>query len=294
MRRKFYTLFILPHAESRFRKIHVSRGFVAILAGLLVLVAAAGATAPHLWLRVRAQSERLGRLDAERERLLEEKLRFESAVAKLSRRIEDVEGRSVRLAEALGVDSPETAASGGGSGADVVDADLQSMLDEEVEVLDSRADSVTRSIEQLREAWQERERMLASTPNMMPVRGFFSDGFGWRKDPFSGRREFHRGLDIVAPAGAVVRAPADGVVTRTLRTPGYGKLAEISHGYGYRTRYGHLSEFLAAPGQRVERGDPVGRIGSTGRSTGPHLHYEVFKQGRRVNPWRYLGDRKGP
>ena len=88
------------------------------------------------------------------------------------------------------------------------------------------------------------------------------------------------------------RIPGDGVVTRAGRTAGYGKTVDLSHGFGYRTRYGHMSEVLVKPGQRVRRGDPVGRVGSTGRSTGPHLHYEVFREGRHVNPWEYLGDRK--
>ena len=129
--------------------------------------------------------------------------------------------------------------------------------------------------------------MLASTPVGFPVPGFISDGFGWRSDPFTGEREFHTGLDIVAAQGAPIRAPADGVVSLAGRVAGYGRFLQISHGYGYQTRYGHLSEVLVKSGQRVRRGELLGRVGSTGRSTGPHLHYEVYKAGQRVNPYRY-------
>ena len=125
----------------------------------------------------------------------------------------------------------------------------------------------------------------------MPVTGWFSDGFGWRKDPRTGKRQFHRGIDIVADAGTPIVAPADGLVSRATRVADYGKMIDLSHGFGYATRYGHLSEILVRPGQRVRRGDVIGRVGSTGRSTGPHLHYEVFRDGRRVNPWKYLGQR---
>ena len=131
--------------------------------------------------------------------------------------------------------------------------------------------------------------MLASTPSVMPVEGWLSEGFGWRKDPFTDQRQFHRGIDIVSDTGTTVVAPADGIVSRAVRVPDYGKMIDLSHGFGFVTRYGHLSEILVRPGQRVRRGDPIGRVGSTGRSTGPHLHYEVFRDGRRVNPWKYLG-----
>ena len=120
---------------------------------------------------------------------------------------------------------------------------------------------------------------------------WFSHGFGWRKDPFTGRREFHRGIDIVAPVNTGVQASADGVVARSGRSPDLGNVLEIAHGYGYLTRYAHLNEFLVRRGDRVKRGELIGRVGSTGRSTGPHLHYEVFRDGRRVNPWKHLGQR---
>ena len=92
-------------------------------------------------------------------------------------------------------------------------------------------------------------------------------------------------------AGTPIHAPADGVISRATRVSDYGKTIDVSHGYGYVTRYGHLSELLVRPGQRVKRGEVIGRVGSTGRSTGPHLHYEVFRDGRRVNPWKYLGQK---
>jgi murein DD-endopeptidase MepM/ murein hydrolase activator NlpD len=293
MARKFYTVFILPHAHARFRKLHLSRNFVLALVVVLGVTVLAGILSPHLLFKIRSQSEAVGRLEEERRLLLEEKEHFESSLAALSERISSFEGRALRMASALGIEEmPSLEPAAGGAPDQAFGDGVQGLLDEELDALGVRAESLEQSMAVLSDTWEERERLLASTPSVMPVRGWFSDGYGWRKDPISGRRTFHKGLDIVAPIGAVVRAPADGVVTRASRTAGYGKMVDISHGYGYRTRYGHMSELLVKPGQRVRRGDAIGRIGSTGRSTGPHLHYEVFREGRRVNPWKYLGDRK--
>lgn len=131
------------------------------------------------------------------------------------------------------------------------------------------------------------------TPQLLPVHGWFSDGFAFRQDPLHGQRRFHGGLDIVAPAGAIVRAPADGLVTYAASAGGYGNMIEIRHGDRYGTRFGHLASFLTGAGRIVRLGQPIGLVGSSGRATGTHLHYEVLKDGHRVNPWPYLGDQRG-
>jgi murein DD-endopeptidase MepM/ murein hydrolase activator NlpD len=257
------------------------------------VVLTAGLVSPHLVLKVRAQSEQVAQLQAERRRLQAENEQFEVSIASLRDRLDTFESRTQRLATALGIrDSQGLEPAAGGPPDTIAGQPPQGILDEELESLSVRTDGLEQSLEQLADTWEQRERVLASTPSVMPVRGWFSDGYGWRKDPITGKRVFHQGLDIVAPVGAVVRAPGDAVVTRATRTAGYGKMVDLSHGYGYRTRYGHLSEVLVKPGQKVRRGDPIGRVGSTGRSTGPHLHYEVYREGVRVNPWTYIGDGK--
>jgi murein DD-endopeptidase MepM/ murein hydrolase activator NlpD len=132
----------------------------------------------------------------------------------------------------------------------------------------------------------------SAMPQLLPVHGWFSDGFRWRQDPLHGLRRFHGGLDIAAPAGAIVRAPADGLVTYAANTGGYGNMIEIRHGDQYGTRFAHLAAFLTEAGRIVHLGQPIGLVGSSGRTKGAHLHYEVLKEGRRVNPWPYLGDQK--
>jgi murein DD-endopeptidase MepM/ murein hydrolase activator NlpD len=115
-----------------------------------------------------------------------------------------------------------------------------------------------------------------------------SSRFGYRLDPFLKRRAFHAGIDFVASAGTTVRATAAGVVTNASWSGGYGNMVEVDHGGGVSTRYGHLSAFLVSVGDHVEAGDAIARVGSTGRSTGPHLHYETLRDGQTVNPAVYL------
>ncbi len=122
-----------------------------------------------------------------------------------------------------------------------------------------------------------------------PVKsGHLSSKFGWRTDPFTGRRKFHHGIDLAARRGAKVVAAASGLVTWAGKRGGYGNLVEITHADGYVTRYGHSSKILVSRGEMVRRGQPIARVGSTGRSTGPHLHYEVLLNGKKVDPIKYI------
>ncbi len=286
-----YTILILPHARTRFRKLHVSRGFVYAIGVAAVLLLVAGLALPQLAFRLHSQSSTVAELEQHNLELREEKLRFEASLDELNQRLGEFESQARTLARELGIDQLDAAEPAAGGSADGLAADDSGRYATDLDALQSRTDRLDASFGQIDDAWQERERILASTPAIMPVRGWFSHGYGWRKDPFTGSRAFHRGVDIVAPAGTSVKASADGVVTKTGRFSNYGKRIDVSHGFGYVSRYAHLSEILVRPGQRIKRGDVIGRVGSTGRSTGPHLHYEVFRDGRHVNPWRYLGDK---
>ncbi|MBA3885415.1 MAG: M23 family metallopeptidase [Acidobacteria bacterium] len=138
---------------------------------------------------------------------------------------------------------------------------------------------------------ERRQALAAATPSIWPVAGYLSSGYGTRRDPFTGDADFHSGLDIAAPQGQPVQATADGVVVTAAYNGNYGNFIELDHGFGITTRYGHLSRYQVVKGQRVQRGDVIGAVGSTGRSTSPHLHYEVFVNGRMTNPLRLLTTR---
>src|SRR5450755_4763168 len=127
-----------------------------------------------------------------------------------------------------------------------------------------------------------------SAPNLWPVEGLVTGSFGERIDPFNGEGAFHSGVDIGSNFGASIIAPADGIVTFSDQMGGYGKAIMIDHGNGISTRYGHLSGYAVTAGQAVHRGDVIGYVGESGRSTGPHLHYEVRINDTPVNPYKYL------
>ncbi len=189
----------------------------------------------------------------------------------------------------LGLGGPNTKAS---SGEDVIIADSLSTLIEtmrqELAKLKEATGRQEESFHELVSAFHDLKSLLAYTPSIWPVRGWVTSGFGRRVSPFTGKRSLHTGMDIASRKGALVVAPADGVVARVVTEYDFCKLLEIDHGYGLKTRYGHNSHVLVRAGQRVERGDPIARVGNTGRSTGSHLHYEVHLNGVPVNPKRYI------
>ncbi len=129
---------------------------------------------------------------------------------------------------------------------------------------------------------------MTSTPSLWPVIGRITGSFGERMDPFSGEGAFHTGMDISSQYGDAVRVTADGVVIEADERAGYGRLVVVDHGYGLTTYYGHLSTFNVVAGEQLRRGDTIGNVGVSGRSTGPHVHYEVRINGAPVNPMRYL------
>jgi murein DD-endopeptidase MepM/ murein hydrolase activator NlpD len=143
-------------------------------------------------------------------------------------------------------------------------------------------------LRKIKDAVDRNQVKLSSTPTGWPVRGYVTDGFGTRTDPFGGGHEIHSGLDISTDLWTAIEATADGIIIFAGNYAGYGNVVVIDHGYGVTTRYGHMSRIDATAGQRVHRGMQIGAVGSTGRSTGPHCHYEVRLHDRPVNPLNYL------
>lgn len=147
--------------------------------------------------------------------------------------------------------------------------------------LESRLRYVRRDVER-------REALASSTPSIWPAHGWLTGTFGGRSDPFSGEPAFHQGLDISTDKGQPVFATADGQVESAAYTGDYGNLVVIRHGFGLVTRYGHMSGFAVKPGEAVKRGAVIGYVGSTGRATGSHVHYEILANGKLINPLQLL------
>jgi murein DD-endopeptidase MepM/ murein hydrolase activator NlpD len=147
-----------------------------------------------------------------------------------------------------------------------------------------------KSIEALLGSLKDKRNLLASTPSLRPTVGWISSEFGYRVSPFTGRRELHKGLDVANRQGTPIIAPADGLVAYADNKGLMGNMITIEHGFGMVTHYGHLHKFLKKSGDRVKRGDIIALMGNTGRSTGPHVHYEVRLNGVPVNPENYILD----
>jgi murein DD-endopeptidase MepM/ murein hydrolase activator NlpD len=273
---RFYA-FIIAHtsrSRSKIRRICVQRTSLKVFALLLIILSGCslygfyGLLLHARHLRTEMENQHL-RAQNERQRL---------ELNELNSRVQAVEDTSRRLAEKSGVIQRETVFPGTGGPALPLDADGLATLEEKM----SRLETEMRAHEALL-----RER--GYTPSIWPVMGRLESGFGGRRNPFSGLGyEFHSGQDIDAPPGAPVVAGASGIITFVGWQNGYGQLVVIDHGGGLTTRYGHLSDIDVEVGRLVTRGEAIGKIGSTGRSTGPHLHYEVRINDEPVNPLQYL------
>jgi len=175
-------------------------------------------------------------------------------------------------AAAIGIGGPALAAAKGGKRLDDIDVLLAYVRDE------------SRRLRELSHLTRETGGFLASLPSRLPLRSAINSTFGPRVSPWTGRPEFHAGLDLAAAAGTPLKATAGGIVRFAGTADGYGQSILLDHGAGIESRYGHLQMISVVRGQRVERGQPIGLTGNSGRSTGPHLHYEVLVNGRPIDP----------
>jgi murein DD-endopeptidase MepM/ murein hydrolase activator NlpD len=207
-------------------------------------------------------------------------------VESLRTQLRTVEDRTRKLAIIAGITTLDETSQGGVGGLRQNDEMSASPYWDDLDKMSFRSHRLDGDLKQLETRFVAQSQLLSSTPSIAPVRGILTDGFGGRSDPFTGEPGTHNAIDISSAVGQAVRAPADGIVVKSEWANGYGNVIYVSHGYGYSTRYGHLSSFAVKPGERIKRGDIIGYVGSTGRSTG--LHYEVRLNNTPVNPLEYI------
>ena len=272
---RFYA-FIIAHtsrSRSRIQRIRIERKTVSTALAVAVLIAAGSA---YGFYGLTQQAAHL-RTAFENQRLREENERQKQQLEKLNNRVDKVEDTSRKLAEKSGV---VAGMSGRGVGGPALPLDESGL-----ETLQAKTSRLERELNAYEAVLRER----GYTPTIVPVDGTLEGGFGGRRNPFSGvGYEFHSGQDIEAPWGAPIVAGASGTISFVGWQNGYGQLIVIDHGGGLTTRYGHLSHIDVALNQAVTSGQFIGRVGSSGRSTGPHLHYEVRIHDEPVNPLAYL------
>ena len=285
----FFTVILVPNARAKFRKyqipLNVARvaGRVGAVMGVLLV----GALIHYAALLF--EVSKLRKVEAESRDLLSKTRQIEQDAAALRAQMAQLGGMVNKLGVMAGVDAPPPDAAIGGTGGGTV-ADRASSRVASLEEMSSRLSQLTEKSRQLTGIFEKQRSLLATTPSVWPVRGYLSAGFGNRKDPFTGLPDFHPGLDISAPLGTKILAPADGTVIFVGVKGGYGNAVTVDHGRGIMTHYGHMDAFNVRVGQSVRRGSILGFVGSTGRSTAPHLHYEVWLNGSNQNPLTYILD----
>ncbi|HUC42302.1 MAG TPA: M23 family metallopeptidase [Candidatus Micrarchaeaceae archaeon] len=287
MRGKNYTFFIASTDSGGMRRISVPFylvHFLVLLAivGGVTISAGIGSYTRMLWKVTNYNS-----LRREQDTLKVRYRELQTQVKDTNQRLDSLQSLASEVAMAYGINRFRTSPFAVGDTTDQPDDQFQESV-EEFNFLEKNPSAVAASGGGLRLLPASQLNSLGIVPSIWPVMGEITGHFGERLDPFSGEGAFHSGIDIASHYGDAVRATADGVVTLVDQRAGYGMLVIIDHGFGVTTWYGHLSKFNTQAGMQVKRGDVIGYEGDTGRSTGPHLHYEVRIYNTPVNPWRYL------
>jgi murein DD-endopeptidase MepM/ murein hydrolase activator NlpD len=294
MAKSFYTLIIVPNASSRLHKVKLPVRALYLLGTVAVFSFFVAVSLGFSYAKLAFKVADYDKLQAENLDLKVEKKNLEVATAKLVTKLSVLEKKSEKLQTIIENDPLSKRAklnlpAVGGSKENYRTIDLVGPdLNRAVETLKDRTAELETTMNWLEQLTEKRLDTLRLTPNIWPVRGQITSHWGNRRDPFSGDAELHLGIDIGALYGTQVHAPADGVVIYAQRKAAYGNLIILSHGNGLTTRHGHLSRILVTTGQRVSRNEVIGQVGTTGRSTAPHLHYEVRMYDRPVNPKQYL------
>jgi len=288
MDKRYSTIIFVPHARAKFRKLKVSHRLLFSVLSIVTSSLCLSSFFSVQYFTSLSQTHELSKLKRENRELQTANEQFSKSVESLRTQLVTVEDRTHKLAIIAGINSLDEGSQGGGVGG-IRPADLgENPYRDDLDKMSLRSRQINKDLSVLEQKFVAQSQLLSSTPSIAPVHGILTDGFGGRSDPFTGEPGTHNAIDISSAVGQAVRAPADGIVVKSEWANGYGNVIYISHGYGFSTRYGHLSSFAVRPGQRVKRGDILGHVGSTGRSTGPHLHYEVRLNNNPVNPLEYI------
>lgn len=287
MRKRFYILFVTRDADGELRKIHIPLHYLYVflagtVLGMMTITGIAGS-----YTRMLVKTARFNELRTEKQQLETRYTQLEKVAKEKDIQVASLGSLANEVSILYGLKTDPVAP----AATDLTEQQVAESLDQlgmlkETALRGGATAALATGFTHTVTAadWMA----MAAAPSLWPVEGRITGPFGQRLDPFSGEGAFHRGVDIATDYGRPIVAPADGVVSFADFSSGYGRLIVIEHGHGITTRYGHLSAFAVVDGQHVQRGEIIGYVGLSGRSTGPHLHYEVWVRGTPVNPYKYL------
>lgn len=298
--KEYITILVFGHKTSKTRHLRIKRKTIHVGFYLLAFLLLSLTFFFCDYIQVKKKAFEVARLREQTEAQRSQIYFFSSKIDELEKQVSRLKDfdRRLRIIANLerGQEHPGVLGMGGPSPSDIRDR-LRSDRDDkgliqqmkvDVERLQSEATLSERSFFELERVLQTKQEILAHTPSIWPAQGWVTSEFGFRPNPFTGLTQMHEGIDISNRVGTIVVAPANGFVSDIGDDWIHGKFLVISHGFGITTRYSHLNKVLVRVGQKVKRGEKIAEVGMTGKTTGPHLHYEVRLNGIPVNPMRYI------
>jgi murein DD-endopeptidase MepM/ murein hydrolase activator NlpD len=286
---KKYMILIIPEGSHQVRRFALKRFWLGATAMLGVVFLVGIALLGFDYYRINLDRETLSRLKTETRTQQQELQRLTASLDGLRQELMVLSQNDAKVRVMAKLSKPKIdglTGVGGPAEEDPVTefSSLQRQADEIMQAIDLRRASQ----EEIHGILNDERSLLGAKPKGWPTKGWVTSGFGMRKSPFSGKPKMHEGIDIAARTGTPVYATADGIVSRAETASGYGKLVVIDHGYGFKTIYGHNSKIHVKVGRRVKRGEIIASVGSTGSSTGSHVHYEVRRNNVPLNPKKYI------
>ena len=298
MKKSFFTIFIVPQDPSHVRKFKLP---VKLLKTIVIIFGISIAGFSYIlfdYTKLKLQTHELNKFKKENAEQKIQLLAFANKMTDLEFHMAKLKQFDKKLRIITNMEVPagsnQMLGIGGPSHEDDITTlssaqdGLVQQMHSDLDQLKTGAAAQEKSFTELHEYLFKQTSLFASTPAIWPARGWVTSTFGYRISPFTGLGQMHEGLDIANAVGTPVFATADGIVSKVDRDNGLGRMMYINHGYGIVTKYGHLSETYVHLGKRIKRGDKIAAIGNTGRSTGPHLHYEIVVNGVNVNPEKYI------
>jgi murein DD-endopeptidase MepM/ murein hydrolase activator NlpD len=281
LRKRFYILFVTSGEDGQLRKIPIPAQYlyVLVVGGVIAMLSMTGIASSYLRMLLKVSS--FNELEAQKEELRSRYTRLEQVAREKDMQVASLGSLASEVSSLYGLKNDPV----------VQDGQVSSSLDRLYTLKDTAFSGAATTgilLGLTRNVTPADWLRANSSPSLWPVEGPITGSFGERIDPFNGEGAFHSGVDISASVGQPVIAPADAVVVMADFMGGYGRAIVLDHGHGITTRYGHLASFAVVAGQYVHRGDTIGYVGQSGRSTGPHLHYEVRINDTPVNPHKYL------
>ena len=288
--RSKYDILVFSDQHSRQRHFHISKRTLQISRGvaavaILGLIGLSTFLMRNYYIGTRAVARNL-ELEKKAEKLTADNDYLWATTSELEQRLGEFQQKTDKLAMMVGMEPAGT--DEGIGGPDLFGAPYDDYNRPDLGFLKRGIVSLEEQLADVDEAFTTKADLLDSTPSILPTRGWISSGFKYRTDPFTKKKTWHNGVDISCPKGTPIFAPAKGVVTFEGYQSDYGNTLKIDHGNGLVTRYGHMERTNVRKGYRVKRGDVIGYVGSTGRSTAPHLHYEIHQDDKSVNPMKYV------